>query len=358
MENSNIRGTHDRNRIIYFDVLRILASFFVVVLHISSSSWLDANIYTFEFQMVNIYEGIAIMGVPIFVMISGALFLGKDIPIKSLYSKYIFRLVLSFIVWSLGYFVVFYAFGKEQNNIEKLVFSFCKGHFHMWFIYMIIGLYMITPFLKRIVADEKLTRYFLIISFIFALLIPEIIRTIKVYNNDLGNRIEKIIDQAYLKFVLGYTFYYVLGYYISQKTISKKQRTLIYVIGVTGLLSTIIFTYLISTNTGKGNGTFLDALTVNVAFEALLVFVLIKTLFSGKKFSVKTSKRIGTLSKYSFGAYLVHIFVIKVLERFGLTAMSFNTFISVPVISVVVCFLSYIISAVLNHIPFVKKYLV
>ena len=133
---------------------------------------------------------------------------------------------------------------------------------------------------------------------------------------------------------------------------------MIYVIGVTGLLSTIIFTSLISTNTGKVNETFLDALTVNVAFEALLVFVLIKTLFSGKKLSAKTSKRIGTLSKYSFGAYLVHILVIKVLERFGLTTTSFNVFISIPVISAVVCFLSYIISAILNHIPFVKKYLV
>ena len=60
----------------------------------------------------------------------------------------------------------------------------------MWFIYMIIGLYMITPFLKRIVADEKLTRYFLILSFIFALLIPEIIRIINLFNSDLGNRIK------------------------------------------------------------------------------------------------------------------------------------------------------------------------
>ena len=53
MENSNIRGTYDRKRIIYFDVLRILAAFFVVVLHVSSSLWADANIYKFEFQMVS-----------------------------------------------------------------------------------------------------------------------------------------------------------------------------------------------------------------------------------------------------------------------------------------------------------------
>ncbi|MBR2661951.1 MAG: acyltransferase family protein [Clostridia bacterium] len=188
---------NERSRIIYFDVLRIMAIFFVVVLHVSAENWYDTDINSFEWRMMNLFDGISRWGVPIFVMISGALFLDRNITMKQLYGKYILRLALSFVVWSFGYAVVWYAMGKDRS-IASFVSSFIKGHYHLWFIYMIIGLYIITPMLNRIVSDEKLLRYFLILSFVFAIVIPEIISIITTFNAKYGDWAESVINQAYL----------------------------------------------------------------------------------------------------------------------------------------------------------------
>ncbi len=58
---------------------------------------------------------------------------------------------------------------------EPFCNSFINGHYHMWFLFMIVGLYLIVPFLLRpIVRDEKLLRYFLLLTLIFTFLLPQI----------------------------------------------------------------------------------------------------------------------------------------------------------------------------------------
>ena len=74
-------------RILYFDYLRILAMFAVMLLHVASQFWYTTPTNTTEWQVCNIYDSLARFGVPIFVMISGALFLGKKRPIKRIYQK-------------------------------------------------------------------------------------------------------------------------------------------------------------------------------------------------------------------------------------------------------------------------------
>ena len=324
----------------------------------SAYNWAITDINSFEWRIMNLFDSISRWSVPIFVMISGSLFLNRSITIKQIFGKYILRLIITFLVWSLVYAIVSYIVGSDKN-IVTFISSFLKGHYHLWFIYMIIGLYMITPLLHKIVTDEKLIRYFLVLSFIFAILIPEIIGLVKEINSRYGDWAESVINQTHLQFVAGYTFYYILGYYISIKTISRKQSIMIYFGGIIGFASTMLFTLLISKYKGEATGIFYSNMTVNVALEALCIFVLFKNLFSNKAENIKKNNYVVSLSKYSYGSFLVHTLVIIVLDKmFGLTSLSFNTFVAIPVVSVSVFALSFIISAILNHIPFVKKYFV
>ena len=64
------------------------------------------------------------------------------------------------------------------------------------------------------------------------------------------------------------------------------------------------------------------------------------------------------LSKYSFGAYLIHPFVISVLKYLGLNTLTFNSLLAVPIIGVIVFCGSFLISGILNHIPILNKYIV
>lgn len=345
-------------RIVYFDALRILASFFIIIIHVSSAYWEVQNIYSFEWQAMTLFNGISRWGVPIFVMMSGALFLNRNVSISELYRKYILRLAVSFVFWSLGYALLYYFFDTEKSLINFFA-SIIKGHYHMWFIYMITGLYIITPFLAKIVKNERLLMYFLILSFIFAIVIPQICSIVGIINYQYGKFIETVVNQTHLKFLLGYSFYYVLGYYLSHKKIGMKESIIIYCCGIIGFVSTVFFTETLSMHKGLAIGIFFNNMTVNIAFESLAIYIFVMRLLSNRNINDKTCLLISSFSKYSFGAYLIHALIITILDkRFGLTSISFNTYIAVPLISIVVFIISYAISALLNHVPCIKKYIV
>lgn len=102
-----------RERIIYIDILRILATFAVVLLHSAAIPVSDNNPNTINWQFGNFYDSIARWCVPMFVMISGVFFLqnekGKNYnqSIKSDYkkiiSKNIFRISTALIIWGMFY---------------------------------------------------------------------------------------------------------------------------------------------------------------------------------------------------------------------------------------------------------------
>ena len=68
----------DKSRKTSFDVLRILAAFSVVMLHVSSRYIMGNSVESADFYFANFYDSINRFGVPIFVMISGAIFLDKE----------------------------------------------------------------------------------------------------------------------------------------------------------------------------------------------------------------------------------------------------------------------------------------
>ena len=80
MENS-------KNRIVYADLLRIIATFAVIVLHVSVSKWYESPIREYNWQMFNIYDSLVRWSVPVFVMISGMFFLNpnKEIDFKKVF---------------------------------------------------------------------------------------------------------------------------------------------------------------------------------------------------------------------------------------------------------------------------------
>ena len=91
-------------------------------------------------------------------------------------------------------------------------------------------------------------------------------------------------------------------------------------------------------------------------FEAIAVF----TFFKYKDYNNKrVNDFVKVLSKYSFGAYLVHALIIEQLDvRFGLNTLSFNPILAELTIGIIVFLVSFVISGILNKIPVLNKYIV
>lgn len=351
-----------QSRVIWMDYLRILATLSVVILHVSCQNYDIADLGSFEWKVFVAFDSISRWGVPVFVMLSGALLLTKDIPIRKLYSKYIPRLAVSFFVWSALYASV-YSVVKLVLEAEPLSFRYIAVHsvtglLHLWFIPMLIGLYMCIPIFRHLIRSEACTKYYLSLSFIFAFLIPQVY---KIANDFIGGSIAELIgvfndlsSEMDMSVVLGYAFYFVLGYLLWKTDISKKQRSIVYILGIAGFLSTV----LLSVSGSLKNDTPVDYygnFTVNVFLEAVSVFIWFKYNVRG---NVRTNKYVEFLSKYSFGVYLVHVFVRDTLSVFGIHSLAFSPVISVPCISVLIFIISYVISFIINKIPVLNKWIV
>ena len=330
-----------------FDFLRVFGAFAVMVLHVAASKWGATDIHTFEWEAMNFYDSIVRWAVPVFVMISGALFLSRDIPVRKIYSKYIFRIFTAFVFWAFFYVCL------NDADVAILGIDIIHGHFlHMWFLLMIAGLYMIVPFVKKIAESGSLTKYFLALAFLFAFFLPESIEIISLFSKEYEKIAGTFADHFHLKFVGGFTAYFLLGYFLNRSSLSRRAERLIYFAGIAGFAATVLMSLHASLFIGRPSGFYNDH-TVNVMFEAISVFVFFKAKFN------RPSRIIRALSQYSFGAYLVHVAVIGIIiNKLGLNTLTFNPLLSIPVISVIVFVISFGISAVLNHIPVINKYIV
>ncbi len=341
---------NDSKRIIYLDLLRIIATFMVIILHIAGGPWQSLPIHSINWQAANIYDSIVRCSVPLFVMISGALFLdpNKNITIKQIFSKYISRLVIAFLFWQIIY--CSYYFFTVSTDIKSIIILFVTGYYHLWFLYMICGLYLITPILRKITEDEKITKYFLILALFFNSIIPLLLKIpiLSYFNTPFNNIVYHL--------TLGYSSYYVLGYYLSKKDLSKKQRKIIYGCSLLGFITVILGTIMLSNYNNKADELLFATSYLPVVLESIGLFVLVK--YSKNCFTNKTKQLIFNLSKYSFGIYLSHALVIDLLSNLKINVYFANLFITIPLLALLIFIISLIISFILNKIPIIKKYIV
>lgn len=342
------------DRKVYVDYLRVFATFAVMILHISGQNWYTADVNGFDWQVFNFFDSIVRWGVPIFVMISGSLFLNRECSLSKIYSKYIRRMLIAFVVWSAIYAVFI------DGTIMNKVSAFVQGHYHMWFILMIVGIYMCIPFIKVIAESEFRTKYFLVLSFLFAFVFPEIFTLTKDFGNELiikaSNAVSSDVNHININMVLGYTGYFILGYYLDKKELNRQQRFVIYALGLVGFIFTIVVDMIVALKTQTCCGHYYGNFNVNILFEAVTVF----TIFKYHKFEKnKMNVIIQKMSNLSFGAYCVHALIIEQLNiRLGLNTFSFNPVLAVLSIGVIVLVISFSISALLNRIPIINKYVV
>ena len=70
----------------------------------------------------------------------------------------------------------------------------------MWFLFMIVGLYLIVPFLRPIVRDEKLLRYFLLLTLIFTFLLPQIASAVSLLSWQYCAEFKALTGKFYYSF--------------------------------------------------------------------------------------------------------------------------------------------------------------
>lgn len=338
---------------LWIDFLRVIATFSVIVLHVSAPIVNKFEILDFSIWLTgNFYDSLVRFCVPIFFMISGTLFLSRDIDVKAFLSKRFSRIIPPLLFWSMIYISYSFFIRIVENNetftfIEtlKIIVSLLLSgsSYHLWFVYTICGLYLFIPIIQMWIkfAKEKEILFFLILWLVANLFqIKEL-----VY----------YLPQIDLINFTGYLGYFVLGYYLVNNNFKKMDSLRLNImLTIFGTLITFILTSIISWNAEKFIGAFYGYLMPNVVITAIGIFQIARKIKIRNAFLKNLISRI---SNNSFAIYFIHVLILKIFQQFNITGVTILPIVGIPVISILVFILSYYIILVLRKVPILNKIL-
>lgn len=305
-------------RIVFLDYLRVFACLLVIIVHSCEYFYFgDDLIVNFapagaDFW-VNAINSFCRMSVPLFVMTSSYLLLPLHASPSNFFKKRGIRILLPFIIWSILYAVI-PAWGIDytgewvKGNLLHLLCNFNDMSGHLWFMYMLIGLYMlmpvISPWLKS--CSRRAEEAFLVIWFI---------TTFHHYGKALG--IDYFYGECWWNefgtfwYFSGYIGYLVLAHYIRQYidwTLAKSLVVGLALLVVGYIATTWVFHARAATESS------IPALelswrfcTFNVVLMTTGAFLIFKKLPfpKGKPYGL-----VKDVSKLSYGMYLMHMFIL------------------------------------------------
>lgn len=337
--------------------MRAIATIAVVLLHVASNNWYG-YVGTFNWNCFTIYLSLARFAVPLFVMISGVLFLNEDykLNVKRLYRHNIFRLLVFLLFWGLAYQLYHMISAVGGFKIEMLwdaVKAVAKGETqtHLWYIYMIIGLYIICPIAKGFTenATKRQLEYFLLVSFIFNC----VLTAFQGSSNKLINILTINMSKLGVTLVSGYICYFILGFYLNKYPLEKKLRALVTYGGGVMMLLTIGLTYFKSVSDNSCIEKYLGYTMPNVFIMSAAIFILIHGMKSSSKILYRVLDKI---AEFSLGIYGIHMIFVFILWKIGIDTFILPGIISVPIITILVLGLSMIAVAIIKKIPYLGKW--
>ncbi len=346
-----------KKRIVHYDLLRIVAAFSVVMLHSAAQFWYTIPVTQTEWKIANCYDALFRFGVPIFVMLSGALFLGREIEVKRLYKHNILRLLIVYLVWSVIYGLFDYTkYNLTEINGQALVQEVIGGRYHLWFLPMIIGIYMLLPILQLWVcsAKEKDLRYFLLLFFVVKILGQTISVLIE---NEVVHYLLNIFNASELQMVCSYIGYFVLGYYLVSVEISKKWQKVIYVAVIPSIILNIVIDNYMSVKANAPSGVIYDSFGLFTFIIVVAIFLFFTQVVGKVHFGSRAERIIQEVSAATFGIYLAHLLCMEWLERMGIHSMTFSNIIGIPLLAIGVFAICFVFAALIRRIPFVGKYI-
>jgi len=334
------------NREPYVDYLKVFASFAVIFLHAAAQNYYEVDTGSLQWRVMDFYDSAACWCVNVFVMVSGALFLGRQIPLRKLYGKYVLRMVTAFVFWSLVYVIA--GAGKSE------LFT---GHYHMWYIPMIVGMYICVPVIQKILTDRKVTYYFVGLAILLWQLAPMLIQLAVDFGGSRMGRAAELakttLNTGVPALLKGETALFICGYLLGSKKLDTKKERMVCLAGAAAFLLMLALNVLYVRKTGVADGPYRSGFLGFVVSCAVFVF------FRGRKWkSRRWNDRIRTFSQYTFGIYLVHPLIMDGMKNIGLNTLCFHPVFSVPVIAALTFVLATAVSWLIHRVPVLNRYAV
>lgn len=291
-----------------YDIVRLIASFMVVVIH-SEVIFLAANEKTTEWFLGMEISALCLISVPLFFMISGAGLLQKNrLSTAKQYKRRFLKQFIPFVCWSFLYLVARTVLGKTDMSFETIVGLLREpAYYQFWFMYSLLAIYLLLPVLEIVIQNSSKRRleYILLIWLFFSVFQPTLAAFYPILS--LSPHIDLVLCEGYIGFFL-------LGYYLREygRKIPRKGTVWLMIIGIAAIVIPAGLEYGIAADAYKGY-FFRTYLTPGVVLGAAGVFLFFQNSLW------KVNRSTCCLSKLTLGVFYIHMLVLTAFEYSGFT---------------------------------------
>lgn len=349
-------------RVVWADALRIWAILCVVMIHTSSPLFTTQPVGSAGFTAGYLLDCLVQVGVPLFVMLSGVFLLDERRPvtIRRAVVHYALPMVGLYFLWSLLYAlankvaepVLLGGATPDGAMVREFLAACVEGAFHLWYLPMTVGLYLLTPLLRTFLRRDnpRPALYFLLVALVLRFLLPAAVGLLEEFAGwSLGATVEKF----YLEIPL-YPAYYVAGWLMAGQRPPTGVRLAVYSGGLVGLAAMMGLTGWASARHGEAVRLWMEPYSLFCALYTVAVFGLFCWELGARTPCPAVERAVSRLSRLTFGVYLVHVEVqalYKVFLPYGGDQPVGYMLLQWAVVSAV----SFLAAWVLTRIPGVRR---
>eukprot|EP01116_Phalansterium_solitarium_P018195 TRINITY_DN4736_c0_g1_i1.p1 TRINITY_DN4736_c0_g1~~TRINITY_DN4736_c0_g1_i1.p1 ORF type:complete len:400 (+),score=128.14 TRINITY_DN4736_c0_g1_i1:101-1300(+) len=340
--------------VVWGDFIRSVAIFLVVLgncaddtrfLHLRSMSFLSA------FSSI-VYTAVHEVGTPLLFMLSGYFMLHKSESLETLYRRRVPRIVEPLIFWTLLY-TIYRRLVKHEHMTFTSFFAVVVqdyGSEHLWYLYALLGCYLVTPFLQAAVRhSEPRVTLSVVLIWVFT---DSVLVSCRAFFNFRPPILEL------MQFPQAFVGYYLAGALARHyPVISKRTAT------ICGVLVMLAFVGIVEGTTRmtrqKGGNHYDKYLEQDGAWVVMLtlpVFALLRMVGQSPRF-LQSPRLVGwsrELADNAYGIYLCHP-LIQDLYRPILGGPGWNAIMRIPLQTVIVFFSSYMLVNVWKRLPVIRR---
>lgn len=362
MENNMQTDKSQASRILYLDIIKCISIFLVVFCH---TPLLNKNSVVGNIAMIICWGAVTC-----FFMVTGAIILNKEKKFD--FKRYINKLISIYLIiciWKIIY-LIFYnffgyikinAFSKGQIINYILLFSSLKGIpvGHFWFMYVYLSIYIIYPMFNlcfKNFNDYKNLLIFLLLAIFIISILPQTFGLILKYFNINSINFNEIINVNPFGKYSHMLFYFLFGGFLYKYNLYEKCKKnkiiscisiVLIIIGIIGLM--LVKKYY--ANTFEWQGIYLK--DGYKWFSTVLLSIGLFVFLQGRKYKFKyLNKILSYIGKNTMGIFYLHILVIQLLMKIDIVQR--GTLVN-TLKTIIVVFISAIITTLLKKIPVIKK---
>ena len=337
--------------IVWLDNAKILSIFAVVIGHVTSTLMAINEIGSTNWWYGHVFRSMINWCVPVFVMVSGALLLDpkKKEDYATFYKKRFSKIFIPLVFWTVIYTLLVLKTGYYGDYIipttHELIRHLLTGtpYYHMWFLYMIIGLYLFTPFFRKIV--ENTTRRELILLVMISLLFAMLSTGYSILINGTDKRV--LFTNQFLPFIP----YFFTGYLINTSEFKPKKPAL-WIVSIVSFIISFLGCYYFMYTRGINSGEYFNE---SLSFAVVPMSISIMVLLKSWRKPIINNQFTKKLASLTLGIYLIHpLFFLGILMLIhGLNSL--HPLLSISLITLVTYFISLLAVWGISKVPILNR---